>query len=69
MTIIDRAKHKFAKWLWRNNQWAKAVDEIESAVDRLRSSEVTEVKLKWHFKFLSTPPANKFTVVIRLKGK
>lgn len=67
MNIIDRIKHILAKWLWRNNAWTKAVDEVEDAVDRLRKGEVDEVHLYWYFSFLRPP--NRFSVSIRLENK
>jgi hypothetical protein len=64
MNMVDKIKHRLAKWIWRNNSWTKAVDDIENAARDLQQSDVEEVVLKWQFKFLKVP--NKFTVSVRL---
>lgn len=67
MNVIDKIKHKFAKWIWRNNAWAIAITDIEKAFDELRQGKATEVILHWHFSFLRTP--NRFTISIKLSPK
>ena len=64
--MIHKIKNVIAKFLWRNNQWAKAVDDIENAVKELRKGEIETIELRWKFTFLKTPPSNKFTAVIKL---
>ena len=66
MNFIDKLKHKFAKWIWRKNQWTQAVDDVENAIKELRGGKVKEIKIKWHFAFMKTPPSNKFTVRVCL---
>ena len=55
-----------AKLLWRGNQWTKAVDDIENAVNDLRNGKTDEVILKWKFTFLKSPPSNKFKCIVTL---
>ena len=69
MKIIDRIKHKFAMWIWRNNESTKAVNEIENAVNELREGKTKECVLKWSFNFLKSPPSNKFFCSIKLDNK
>jgi len=66
MSIISKIKQKVTKWLWKDNPWTKAVDEIESAIMELRKGDAKKVVLKWKFKFLETPPSNKFSCIISL---
>ncbi len=58
-------RRKLARWLWRDDPWTKAVDEIESAVKKLRNGQVKDVTLHWHFSYME-PPGNRFHVTIEL---
>ena len=64
--MIHWIKNKIAKFLWRGNEWTKAVDDIEKAVIDLRTNKASEVVIKWHFSFLKTPPSNKCKCIITL---
>ena len=64
MTLLTKIRHRIGKWIWKENEWTKAVDEIESAVDQIRRKGRDECMIRWHFKFLAPP--NKFTCHIRL---
>ena len=66
MNIITKLRHKIGKLLWKENEWTQAVDEIEQAVYDLRKGKKSEVVLHWRFKWLWTPPSNKFTVRVTL---
>lgn len=64
--MIQWLKNKIAKLLWSGNPWTKAVDSIENAVYELRKGEINVIDIKWQFKFLKTPPSNKFVCRITL---
>lgn len=66
MQIWKNIKHKLAKWIWRNNQWTKAVDDIEKAAKQIQSGEAEIVVLHWAFRFL--PPPNTFEIEVK-KGE
>jgi len=63
---IHQIKNRLAKLLWRNNQWTKAIDDIENATNELRNGKVEEVLLEWEFAFLKSPPSNKVKCIITL---
>ncbi len=58
-------KRKCARWLWRDDPWTKAVDDVEKAVKRLRTGAVDEVTMKWYFSYME-PPGNRFHVTVEL---
>jgi len=62
--IFNKLKYKFAKWIWKDNDWTKAVDDVEKAISELRGGEVKEIILNWQFKYLRIP--NKYTISIKL---
>ena len=64
MGCITRLRHRIGKWIWKENDWTKAVEDIENAVYQLRSEKQTECIITWQFKFLRPP--NKFTCHIKL---
>ena len=53
-------------WIWKDDPWTKAVDDIELAIKKLRSGKQDVMRLKWGFLFMETPPSNRFTCDIRL---
>ena len=59
-----KLKHRFAKWIWKDNDWTKAVDGIEQAAKDVNSGRYETSMMKWQFKFLPEP--NKFTITVRL---
>lgn len=62
--FLMKIRHKIGKWIWKQNDWTKAVEEIEKAAKGLRDGSVgNAVKLHWQFNFLEPP--NKFTITIR----
>lgn len=64
MNILTTIRHKIGKWLLKENEWTKAVDQIEDAVKELRSQRKSECILNWHFRFQSPP--NQFTCHIKI---
>ena len=63
MNLLTRIRHKIGKWLWKENAWTKAVEDIENAVYDLKANNADECEIKWQFKFI--PPPNKFTCHIK----
>lgn len=59
----ERIKHKFAKWIWRNNSWTRAVDDIEKAVKDIHNGSTDLVALNWKFTFID--PDNIYSIVIK----
>ena len=44
MGFITRLRHRIGKWIWKENDWTKAVEDIENAVYQLRSEVITKMK-------------------------
>jgi hypothetical protein len=66
--ILLKLRHKLGKWLWKENEWTKAVDDIEKVC-----KQISDNKIKTHifyFKFLFMRPPNKFKITVEqaLKG-
>ena len=53
-------------WLWEDNQWTKAVDDIEKAVELLRKGEEKKIILVWQFSYMGSPPSNKVKCFLTL---
>lgn len=68
MRWVRRLKHKAAMWIWKDDPWCIAIDQIKDSVMKLRSGEAEAIRINWTFTFLKTPPPNKFICDIRLVG-
>ena len=62
MTMLTRIRHRIGKWLWKENEWTKAVEEIEAAVKVLQSGEKQAVHKIWAFTFLPKPNVIKMKI-------
>lgn len=63
MKLVQKLRHRIAKFLWRNNPWTRAVDDIEQCVKDMRQGKCDVGEIRWYLSFLE-PPRNKFTVRI-----
>ncbi len=62
MNLITRIRHKLGKMLWSENEWTKAVDDIEKAAKEISTGKKSSVVLRWQFRFMKPP--NKFWIKI-----
>lgn len=62
MNLITRIRHKLGKMLWSENEWTKAVDDIEKAAKEISTGKTRSVVLKWKFSFMKPP--NRFWITI-----
>ena len=67
--MLTKLRHRIGKWIWKENSWTKAVDEIEKAVMDLRNGECEEAQFEWKFTYMKTPPSNHAIIKIRLIKK
>ena len=59
---ITKIRHKLGKWLWKENSWTKAVDEIENAAKAIQAGEKDNIVLQWKFCFMKPP--NRYWITI-----
>ncbi len=63
--LWKKLRHKFAMWIWRDDDWTKLIDNIECAVKEIRDEKFpTKHIIYVHFKFMEIPPSSKFKIVI-----
>lgn len=62
MNLITRIRHKLGKMLWSENEWTKAVDDIEKAAEEISRGKKDRVILQWQFDYMKPP--NKYLIMI-----
>lgn len=62
MMWITKIRHKLGKWLWKENSWTKAVDDIENAAKAIQAEEKDRIVLQWKFNFMKPP--NRYWITI-----
>jgi hypothetical protein len=45
-------RHKIGKWLWKENEWTKAVDSVEAAAKLLQTGQRKVVWRFWRFSYI-----------------
>jgi hypothetical protein len=48
-------RHKIGKWLWKENEWTKAVDSVEAAAKLLQTGQRKVVWRFWRFSYMKPP--------------
>jgi hypothetical protein len=69
MTYITHIRHRIGKWLWKGNEWTRAVDDVERAIKELREGKKNVVWLVWRFGYMEEPPSNICKVRIELQKR
>lgn len=64
---MKKIKRAICKWLWKDNPWTKAVDEIEKACIDVNEGKCNISIMEWHLKYLNPP--NEFRIEVALSNK